>query len=188
MSTLEMFAAALGACAVWLTVRQNRWCWPIGLVMVLLYAWIFYDAALYSNMLLQGVYALLQGYGWWQWNHGGDKHQGVSVSALTWRGLTASLACGVAGATVLGYLMANFTDAAAPWQDATLSAFSLVAQVWMAQKRVECWPLWVLLDVLFVLLFLQQELYLTAGLYAVFTGLALSGWLTWRRDQRAATA
>ena len=53
--------------AVWLTTRQNRWCWPIGLAMVLIYAWIFFEVKLYSDMLLQVVYAVLQLYGWWQW-------------------------------------------------------------------------------------------------------------------------
>nr|GFC01727.1 hypothetical protein [Tanacetum cinerariifolium] len=60
MSGLELFAAALGVIAVWLTVKQNPWCWPIGLVMVLLYTWIFFDVKLYSDMLLQVVYAVLQ--------------------------------------------------------------------------------------------------------------------------------
>ncbi|MNU08987.1 Nicotinamide mononucleotide transporter [compost metagenome] len=53
----------------------------------------------------------------------------------------------------------------------------------MAQKRIECWPLWIVLDLLFVALFLEQGLYLTAALYAVFTLLAVNGWLTWRRDR-----
>lgn len=53
MSGLELFAAVLGVVAVWLTVKQNPWCWPIGLVMVLLYSWIFFDIKLYSSMLLQ---------------------------------------------------------------------------------------------------------------------------------------
>ena len=35
MSGLELFAAVLGALSVWLTVKQNPWCWPIGLAMVL---------------------------------------------------------------------------------------------------------------------------------------------------------
>ncbi|HEJ1153195.1 TPA: nicotinamide riboside transporter PnuC, partial [Pseudomonas aeruginosa] len=52
MSPLELFAASLGAIAVYLTVRQNPWCWPIGLVMVALYAWIFFEVKLYSDMLL----------------------------------------------------------------------------------------------------------------------------------------
>ncbi|WP_296218768.1 nicotinamide riboside transporter PnuC [Pseudomonas sp. UBA2684] len=187
MSSLEILAAALGTWAVWLTVRQNPWCWPIGLVMVLLYAWIFFEGKLYSNMLLQGVYAALQLYGWWQWTRGGEQQQGLQVSRLSTRALLLSATLGSAGALGLGYLMASFTDAAAPWQDAALSAFSLVAQVWMAQKRLECWPLWVVLDLLFVALFLQQGLYLTAGLYALFTVLAISGWLTWRRDRALAT-
>lgn len=188
MSTLEIIASALGVWAVWLTVQQNRWCWPLGLVMVLMYGWIFYDGKLYSNMLLQGVYAALQLYGWWQWTRGGSSHSGVQVSRLSNTGLLFSLSLGGIGALALGYLMATYTDAAAPWQDAALSAFSLVAQVWMAQKRVECWPLWIILDLLFVALFLQQGLYLTAGLYALFTLLAVNGWLTWRRDRALASA
>jgi len=31
MSPLELFAAALGVLAVWLSIRQPPWCWPIGL-------------------------------------------------------------------------------------------------------------------------------------------------------------
>ena len=67
MSGLELIAAVLGVIAVWLTVKQNAWCWPIGLVMVLIYGWLFYEVKLYSGMLLQLAYALLQLYGWWQW-------------------------------------------------------------------------------------------------------------------------
>lgn len=187
MSPLELLACALGVLAVWLTVRQNIWCWPIGLAMVLMYGWIFFDGKLYSNMLLQGVYAALQLYGWWQWSRGGNAHQGVSVSRLDSRGLLLGLASGTAGALLLGYLMATHTDASAPWQDATLSAFSLVAQVWMARKKLECWPLWIMLDLLYVALFLHYQLYLTAALYGLFTLLACSGWLTWRRDRALLT-
>lgn len=182
MSPLELFAAALGVLAVWLTVRQNPWCWPIGLLMVLLYSWIFFEVKLYSDMLLQVIYAALQLYGWWQWTRGDGQQHGRLVSRLSAGGLLLSLAIGAAGSLGLGYAMATYTDAAAPWMDAALTAFSLVAQVWMAQKRLECWPLWIALDVLFVALFLYKALYLTAALYALFTLLAVLGWREWRRD------
>lgn len=181
MSPLELIAATLGVIAVWLTVRQNLWCWPIGLLMVLMYSWIFFEVKLYSDMLLQGIYAVLQLYGWWQWRHGGGQQQGREVSRLSVQGLLLSLALGAAGSLGLGYLMATHTDAAAPWLDAALTAFSLVAQVWMAQKRLECWPLWLAVDVIFVGLFVSKALYLTAGLYGLFCLLALQGWLAWRR-------
>lgn len=182
MSPLELFAASLGVIAVWLTIRQNVWCWPIGLVMVLLYVWIFYDVKLYSDMLLQVVYAGLQLYGWWQWTRGGSRHDGRQVSRLSPARMATGLLAGTLGSLALGYLMATHTDAALPWWDASLTVFSLVAQVWMAQKRLECWPLWTLLDALFVALFCYKGLYLTAALYALFTLLAIQGWRTWRQD------
>jgi nicotinamide mononucleotide transporter len=188
MSMLEIIAVLLSACAVWLTVRQNLLCWPLGLVSVLMYSWVFFDVKLYSDMLLQLVYAVLQLYGWWQWTNGGAQHAGRKVSRLPGSQLMLSLSIGVAGGLLLGYLMATHTDAAAPWLDAALTSFSLVAQVWMAQKRLECWPLWIALDVIYVGLFLSKELYLTAVLYAVFTALAVAGWRAWQRPQATAAA
>ncbi len=183
MSALEIIAVLLSATAVWLTVKQNLWCWPLGLVSVLMYSWVFFDVKLYSDMLLQLVYAVLQLYGWWQWTRGGVQHAGRQVSRLPGSQLLLSLAIGTAGSLLLGYLMATHTDAAAPWLDAALTSFSLVAQVWMAQKRLECWPLWIALDVIYVGLFLSKDLYLTAVLYAVFTALAVAGWRAWQRPQ-----
>lgn len=182
MSGLELFAAALGVIAVWLTVKQNPWCWPIGLVMVLLYSWIFFEVKLYSDMLLQLVYAVLQLYGWWQWTRPERVEDARQVSHLRAMPMLAGLAVGLLASLALGAAMATWTDAAQPWLDAALTGFSLVAQVWMAQKRVQCWPLWAVLDVIFVGLFLYKGLYLTAALYALFTLIALRGWQQWRRD------
>ncbi len=114
MSGLELFAAALGVIAVWLTVKQNPWCWPIGLVMVLLYSWIFFEVKLYSDMLLQVVYAVLQLYGWWQWTRAGHNHDGRQVSRLGGSSVLFGLAIGAAGSLLLGAAMAHWTDAAQP--------------------------------------------------------------------------
>jgi nicotinamide mononucleotide transporter len=46
MSWIELIGALVSALAVWLTARRRPWCWPIGLVSVLIYAWIFIDAKL----------------------------------------------------------------------------------------------------------------------------------------------
>ena len=182
MSGLELFAAALGVIAVWLTVKQNPWCWPIGLVMVLLYSWIFFEIKLYSGMLLQVFFAVLQVYGWWQWTRAGSQHEGRVVSRLSALHVLFGLAMGVIGSAALGAAMAHWTDSSFPWPDATLTAFSLVAQVWMAQKRLQCWALWCVIDVFYIGFFAWQDLYLTAGLYALFTVIAIQGWRDWRRD------
>jgi hypothetical protein len=57
--------------------------------------------------------------------------------------------------------------AALPWLDAALSAFSLVASVWAARKRIANWTLWIVLDSLYVGVFVYKGLYPTAALYAI---------------------
>ena len=184
MSTLEIIAVIVNVLGVWLTARRIRWCWPVSVVAVLLYAWIFYDAKLYSDMLLQVLFAFLQGYGWWRWSTGGLNHGKVHVGQLALGEAALGLIVGALGALLLGSLMATYTDAAVPWLDASLTAFSLVASVWAARKYVASWWLWIVLDVVYVGMYLFKDLHLTAGLYAGFILLALYGWREWRRDFR----
>jgi nicotinamide mononucleotide transporter len=186
MSPLELFAATLGVITVWLTVKQNWLCWPIGLVMVLIYSYVFYDYKLYSNMLLQVVYAGVQVYGWWHWTRGAATASGRPVTRLTPAPLLGGLLIGLVAGLALGAAMATWSDASQPWLDALLTGFSLVAQWWMATKREQCWPLWIVLDAIFVGLFMHQALYLTAGLYALFLMLAIHGWHQWRKSAAVA--
>jgi nicotinamide mononucleotide transporter len=60
MSSIEIIAAIFGLVSVWLTVKENIWCWPTGLVMVFLYIFVFYEARLYSDVILQVTYIFLQ--------------------------------------------------------------------------------------------------------------------------------
>ena len=180
MTPLEIIAASLGVIAVWLTVRQNPWCWPVGLVMVSLYAWFFFEAKLFSQVLLHGVFALLQVYGWWQWTRGDMGQERRQVSWAGGREVTGGLALASLAALLLGASMARYTEAQFPWADATLTAFSLLAQLWMALKRLQCWLLWIAVDVLYVGFFAWQAYWLTAGLYGLFTLLAIIGLREWR--------
>jgi nicotinamide mononucleotide transporter len=182
MSPVESFAALLGVIAVWLTVRQHPWCWPIGLLMVLLYSWIFFDAQLYASALLQTLFAASQLYGWWQWTRGGEQANGRKVSRLEPPAVFFGLLLGAFAGLLLGFALQHWSDAQVPWWDAGLMAMSLLAQLWMAQKRLQCWPLWIAVDICYVWLFIDQKLFLTAGLYGLFTLLAIQGWRSWGRD------
>ncbi|MDW9406231.1 nicotinamide riboside transporter PnuC, partial [Pseudomonas soli] len=124
MSGLELFAAALGVIAVWLTVKQNPWCWPIGLVMVVLYSWIFYEVKLYSDMLLQLVYAVLQLYGWWQWTRPDRVEDARQVTSLAPVTMLKGLALGLLASLLLGAALAHRAGAAQPGLHAAPTGFS----------------------------------------------------------------
>ncbi|NKI69909.1 nicotinamide riboside transporter PnuC [Collimonas pratensis] len=184
MSGLEIIAVIVSALAVWLTARRHLWCWPIGLVSVLLYARIFLVAKLYSDLLLQLIFAVMQLYGWWQWKSGASNQdrQHIQPQRLPKRGLLIGLLAGAAGSVVLGYIMASFTDAHIPWLDSALTSFSLVAQFWMARKYVANWWLWIAVDIIYVGVYIYKDLNLTAGLYAGFIVLAIIGLRNWQRQ------
>ncbi len=185
MSPLELFAALLGAISVWLSVRQNIWSWPTAIVNVVLYSLVFYEAKLYADMGLQVIYAILSIYGWYEWLYGGAGRTELRVTRTGAR-LGALLALiAAAGSAILGVVLHRATDAALPFMDSFLSSTSLVAQWMMTKKLLENWLVWITVDVLYVGMFIFKGLYLTAGLYAVFLGLAVKGYLDWRRSMNA---
>jgi nicotinamide mononucleotide transporter len=179
MSPLEIAAVLVNALGVWLTTRRTLWCWPVGLIGVLLYGQLFFEVKLYSDMLLQLAFALLQGYGWWRWKSGQMDAGKVRVERLAPGQLRAGLVAGALGGIGLGLAMHALTDAALPWLDAQLTAFSLVASLWAARKQLASWWLWIVLDAIYIGLYLYKDLSLTAGLYAAFVVLAALGLRDW---------
>lgn len=180
MQPLEIVAVIIGLACVALTVRQHILCWPSGLGMVLLYIVIFFQAKLYSDVLLQMVYVGLQIYGWYAWLHGGPEKKPLVVSRLSSTHGISWFFCGALSAGTLGALMHSFTDASFPYVDAVATIASLIAQWLMGRKVLESWLVWIFVDVVSIGLYFAKELYPTAILYVVFLGMAIWGWYEWR--------
>ena len=178
--TLENVAVAVTLLAVYLTVRQIVWCWPLGIVSVTMYAWIFRDARLYADMGLQVLYLTMSIYGWWAWLHGGERGGELAVSRTRVRVRWLLLGAGAAGGLGLGLGLERWTDAALPFMDSLLTSFSLVGQWMQTRKLLEAWLVWLAVDVFYVGMFVYKGLYPTAGLYFVFLVLAARGFAEWR--------
>ncbi len=182
MTWIEAVAAAFGLVCVWLTVRQNIWCWPTGLIQVALYIGVFYHAKLYSDLILHVIYVIMQVYGWYHWLHGGRERSELPVTVLSMPALLAWILIGLAAAVPWGYSMATYTDAAAPYADSFIVAMSLIAQWLMARKKLESWQFWIAVDIVAIAVYLYKELFITTGLYSVFLVLAVLGYVHWRQS------
>jgi nicotinamide mononucleotide transporter len=207
MSIVEWFAAFLGLISVWLVVKRNVLAFPIGIVMVLIYAWIFYGVRLYSDMLLQFFFAVMQVHGWIEWTRSTQQQRQGKIEAQGEIGISTSnildetasisekitvlrlnaqqwgwtLIILVLGTLALGWLMGRYTQAALPYLDAFAAVQSMLAQWWMNRRYLDNWLLWIAVDVLYVYIYLDRQLYPTAGLYVVFTVMAVLGLLEWHR-------
>ena len=185
MGGIEIAAAVLGVVNVLLVVRRSTWNYPFGIVMVALYFFVFWGAKLYSDALLQIFFFAIQLYGWWAWVHAKHVDHGVAVGWMSARERLPWLA-GTAVAVVLwGTGMARFTDAAAPYVDATTAGLSIAAQCLQSLRRVESWVLWIVVDIIAIGLFAWRDLYVTSALYGLFLVLASVGLFEWRRKAGA---
>lgn len=96
---------------------------------------------------------------------------------------TVPALAGVYAAAHIGLylLLTRFTDSTVPFWDAGTTALSVVAMWMLSRKLVEQWLVWLVVDLVTVGLYLYKDLPYTAGLYALYSALAVAGYLRWRR-------
>ena len=187
---LEQIAVAFGLANIYLTVRQNIWCWPVGVVMVSLYIYIFFGAKLYSDAGLNVFFLAMQFYGWYQWTRGPVAHARSlsAVTRLTPRGWLWTITGVLGGTALLGTVVGRYTDASLPYPDAFTTLLSVFAQFLLTRKVLENWLLWIVADVVYIGIYTTKALHWTAGLYVVFLILCIKGYREWQATAHAAPA
>ena len=83
----------------------------------------------------------------------------------------------------LSQLPENIQEPQYPMIDAILTTSSVVAQILLTRKKIDNWVIWVIVDVVYIGLFLMVGMYWTAGLYVVYTGIAVNAVFSWRKEQ-----
>jgi nicotinamide mononucleotide transporter len=185
VNPVEFVAVAFGLLSVYLAAREHIVSWPTAIVNVAIFFVLFWRAKLYADAVLQLVYLVLSVYGWYEWRFGGAQHSRLQVSRATRRHWMVLVPLFLVGGLGLGALLARYTDSPVPYFDALLTAASLVAQWMMTRKLLENWVIWIAADLVYVPLFIQRGLPLTALQYGVFLLLAALGWHGWRQSLRA---
>ncbi len=180
-SLLEIAGLLTGIASVWLTVRQDILCFPIGIINVLIYAFLFSSNGirLYADAFLQIIYLILLIYGWIRWKKNKiEINFPISINSFF---LTRLLVFCIPAFFILGLFLANYTNASLPWLDAILTIISLAAQWMIAKKMIENWALWIAVNIVYVPLYIYKGLHLTAILYFIFLLLAFKGLSEWKK-------
>jgi nicotinamide mononucleotide transporter len=179
---LEIIAIVLSMAGVLLAIKPYTANWPVAMAGTVLYAWIFYDCRLYSDMVLQFVFVGVQTCGWWQWvQKTGIESPITSVKPN--RRLLETLMF-FSGWYVWTILVLSWAPGAAkPWLDSFTASLSVWAITLQARRKWENWVLWLIADIIYIPLYISVGKPLTAGLYAVFLVLAAIGLRSWYRQR-----
>jgi nicotinamide mononucleotide transporter len=158
--------------------KSMAWIWNI--IASGIYMYVFYQAGLYSDMELQGVFILMALYGLYQWKRAQDSWK--PTNNTFWQNMWGLVLAGLYG-LVAGYLHERYaTQVKSAYWDATLTGMSILGTYWAAQRKIENWVLWILVDLAYVGMYVDNKLWGTAALYLVFMCMAILGWISWRKQ------
>lgn len=179
----ELVGLVAGLLAVYWLIRQNIHTWPAGIVYVIVSLFIFWREKLYADFLLHVFYFFLNVYGWYYWIHG-KKRRDAALRITSTRAATMWWLAGasLAGIFAMGYLMRSYTDAALPYWDSATTILSFTGMWLTARKKIENWYYWFVVDVLATGIYFYKEVYFYAFLYLIYVALAVSGYVSWKKD------
>ncbi len=183
---IEILSAITCLWSIWLNTRRKTAGWPIGLVSVTLASWVYYRSGLLAECALQVFYFASGFYGWWKWAASSRQSEDQSVEVLRLRNseLSYGLLAALLGSTLIWMALQQFPNSSRPIPDALLTGFSILAQVWLARRKIENWLLWIMINTGSVLLYLQRELWFFALLYLALLYLAVRAYADWKKILR----
>lgn len=198
ISYLEFFGTVAGFVAVWLASRANIWSWPLGLINVTLFFFLFYQVQLYPDMFLQVFFFITNLIGWWRWTHPKpfeeDRKKELQVSYLPVRNLVVFSLLGLAGTFVSGTMASRIHDwfpaifplpSAFPYADSFVLIMSIVATFLMIQKKIESWVIWIVVDVVATIMYFMKGIKFVGIEYLIFCFIAAYGLWNWIREYRS---
>ena len=188
MSIWEVAAVILGIAYLVLAMRQSILCWYAAFGSTAIFSWLFWDVSLVMESGLNAYYLIMAIYGWWVWRGNKEKNE-TNVAIKTWS-LSRHFMI-IAGVILIslatGYGLEKNTSAALPYLDSFTTWGAVITTYMVAQKVLENWLYWLVIDTVAIYLFIDRELYLTALLMIVYVVLATIGWFMWLKEYRQQT-
>lgn len=172
---IEIIAVIFSLLSVILSARNNIWGWPVGIIGVLAYFFIFEQNRDWNNMTLQIVFLLQSIYGWFVWKRGSATKIGTIKNRLDLSLVFVLLT------PVLYFISIGFNGNSS-LLDSVTTCLSIMGMVLLAHKKIENWVIWTIADFLYIGLFIENKLYLSAGLYFIFLLVAIWGFIDWKKQ------
>jgi nicotinamide mononucleotide transporter len=193
ISYLEFFGTIFNLASVYLVARKKIWNWPLGIIGVILFGFLFYQINLYADFAEQIYYFITSIIGWYAWAKAKkpkDADEDIVVLTntrqqnLRWAGgiVVVSFIAGWALSHVHTWLPSVFPEPAAlPYLDAGTTVMSFAAMILMIRRKLENWVIWIMVDIIAIGLYWYKQVPFVALLYLIFLVLATNGYVTWRR-------
>lgn len=180
---VETGAALLGIWGVWDLGGGRRRGYISGVLSTSAYVVLCAIHGIYADAVINGWYTFMGFVGWFAWGQRKSDEGFVPVRPMDAQGFWIGTGTGLMAWFLFLGLLRYFTDSTVVVWDASTSALAITAMLWMAAGYTWNWPLWLIINLLSVGLYVHKGMLPTAGQYTVFAILALRGWWIWSKGR-----
>ena len=178
---IDNSTATVSIIYVILAAKENIWCWAFAAISVILYIYICLDAKLLAETGLQVFYLFMAAYGYYNWNKSSGelnlKQWNVSKHLLI-------ILFGAVSTFLIGFYLANHTNAKMPIADSFTTVFSIIATYMITKKVLENWLYWIIIDMVSVYLYFSRDLHITSLLFILYAIIAIFGYFSWIKQMK----
>ena len=187
MQTIEIIGAIIGLIYLYLEYTANKWLWLFGVLMPVVYIWIFFQSKFYADMGINVYYLFASIYGWIKWNQGKGSDEEIPISHTPAKRILPLTVIGAVLFTVIAFILIRFTDSPVPYGDSFTTALSILGMWMLAHKYVEQWGIWFVVNVVSCGLYIWKDMHIaTILLFAVYSVISVFGYFKWKRMANAA--
>lgn len=184
---IEIIGATIGLTYFCLEYKAHIALWYVGILMSLFYIYIFLSAHFYADFAIYAYYLFANTYGLIVWlrkekttqvsdNQNKNRITHWKVRQIPILGVLFGLCW-----ALIWFVLTHLPSSASPIGDSFTTALSIIAMWLMAQKQIEHWFLWFVVNVVSTILYVTKGLYPTAILTLVYSLGSVLGYYHWKR-------
>lgn len=186
LSGWEVVATTLGITYVILAAKESIWCWPAAFISTLIYTLLFWEGQLPMQAILNFYYMGMAIYGFMLWKKHSENNETLHVSSWPWQKHIFFIIGASILSLAIGYYLSASTETRLPFLDSAVMIFSVVNTWLMAQKVLENWLYWLVIDAAAIYLYSQTGYYVTIIMFVVYLVLAIYGYFEWKNSLKQA--
>lgn len=182
MQTIEIIGAIIGLIYLYLEFKASKWLWPVGVVMPIVYVWIFFQSKFYADMGVNIYYFFASIYGWINWSrYKNNTQEQLPISHVPKKYFTLLTIIGLLLFLFIAFILIRFTDSPVPLGDSFTTALSILGMWLLAQKYVEQWWFWFAVNIVSCGLYIWKGLYPTSILFGIYSVISIFGYYKWKK-------
>ncbi len=207
---IEFVAMAFGILSVYFSKKANILVYPTGIISTALYVYLLSKWQMYGDLIINIYYTLMSIYGWWLWSRdvNPETHRLTRISRCTKKDCLYTFLIfvftsifviavykyygvmpkGMGIKESFHYVMEHLKSGSlaqirqiTPYLDTFTTGAAFAAMWLMANKKLESWILWIIVNIASVPLYFIKGYGFTGIQYFIFLVMAFYGYKEWKQ-------